>query len=187
MSLEIIPTTSEIKTFVIQVILVALVWVLFYQISLLLFSFLKYNTNVYWIFLPAGIRMFSVFIFGWFGVAGLFLGHVLTNHVETSNQLLYLAVVSSLSPMLAKRICKWFFNIPASLEGLTGRQLLVFTLACAFADASLSSQHFYHIGTFKYDHDFAPLFAGDLLGTLIILYLSKWLLGCVVKIYKPSF
>jgi len=148
---------------------------------------LKYNTNVYWIFLPAGIRMFSVFIFGWSGVAGLFLGHVLTNHAETSNQLLYLAVVSSLSPMLAKRICKWFFNIPASLEGLTGRQLLVFTLACAFADASLSSQHFYHIGTFKYDHDFAPLFAGDLLGTLIILYLSKWLLGCFVKIYKPSF
>jgi len=185
MRLFLIPTISEIKTLCIQVVIVTLVWLIFYRLSLWLFSYFEYNPRVYWIFLPAGIRMISVFIFGWAGVLGLFIGSIITNEVEMSSYVVYLAIISSLAPMVAKRTCQWCFNIPRTLEGLSGRQLLVFSVAGALANALFSSLHFYISGVSKNFNDFVPMFVGDLLGTIIVLYIVKGLLRLAIAIYKP--
>jgi len=185
MRLQLIPTLSGIKTLAIQVATVTLIWVVFYRFSLWLFSYFEYNPRVYWIFLPAGIRMISVFIFGWAGVLGLFIGHLLTNHTETSSQVVYWATISSLSPMLAKRVCKWWYNIPSTLQGLSGKQLLVFAVVGALANALFSSLHFYVSGLSESFNDFIPTFVGDLLGTIIILYLGQALIRLAIALYKP--
>jgi hypothetical protein len=185
MRLQLIPTISGIKTICIQVAIVTLIWVIFYRLSLWLFSYFEYNPRVYWIFLPAGIRMISVFIFGWAGVLGLFIGSVITNEEEMSNYVIYLAMISSLAPMFAKRICKWWFNISSTLQGLTGKQLLVFSVVGALANALFSSLHFYVSSVSESFNDFAPMFVGDLLGTFIILYLVKGLLRLAIALYNP--
>jgi hypothetical protein len=185
MRLQLIPTNSGIKTICIQVAIVTLIWVIFYRLSLWLFSYFEYNPSVYWIFLPAGIRMISVFIFGWAGVLGLFIGSVITNEEEMSNYVIYLAMISSLAPMFAKRICKWLFNISSTLQGLTGKQLLVFSVVGALANALFSSLHFYVSSVSESFNDFAPMFVGDLLGTFIILYLVKGLLRLAIALYNP--
>lgn len=185
MRLQLIPTNSGIKTICIQVAIVTLIWVIFYRLSLWLFSYFEYNPRVYWIFLPAGIRMISVFIFGWAGVLGLFIGSVITNEEEMSNYVIYLAMISSLAPMFAKRICKWWFNISSTLQGLTGKQLLVFSVVGALANALFSSLHFYVSSVSESFNDFAPMFVGDLLGTFIILYLVKGLLRLAIALYNP--
>jgi hypothetical protein len=183
--LESLVTISRIKTLVIEVIAVTLIWVLFYRLSLWIFSYFEYNPRVYWIFLPAGIRMISVFIFGWAGVLGLFIGSVITNDAEMSHYVVYLAAISSLSPMLAIRLCKWCYNITDNLKGLKGKQLIGFALTGAFANALFSSMHFYYSGIPKSVDDFLPMFVGDLLGSIIILYLSQILIRLAVKLYKP--
>lgn len=158
---------------------------LFYRLSLWVFSYFQYNPRVYWIFLPAGIRMISVFIFGWAGVAGLFIGSAITNEEEMSSYVIYLAAISALSPMLVKRTCKWWFNIPSTLQGLTGKQLLVFSIAGAVANSLFSSLYFHLTDTIDTLKSFLPMFVGDLLGTVIIFYLSKAILRFAIAIYKP--
>ena len=185
MHLQLMPTISGIKRLTIEVIAVALTWVLFYRLSLWVFSYFEYNPRVYWIFLPAGIRMISVFIFGWTGVLGLFLGSVITNDAQMSHNVVYLAAISSLSPMLAIRLCKWCYNIPSNLQGLKGKQLMGFALAGAFVNGLFSSLHFYYSGISQSLDSFLPMFVGDLLGTIIIFYLSKVLIKLAIKLYKP--
>ncbi len=129
--------------------------------------------------------MISVFIFGWAGVLGLFIGSIITNEVEMSSYVVYLAIISSLAPMFAKRTCQWCFNIPRTLEGLTGKQLLVFAIAGAVANSLFSSLYFHFTDGMDTLNSFFPMFVGDLLGTLIILYFSKGLLRLSIALYKP--
>ena len=184
MPLDSFLTISRIKTLTIEVIAVTLTWVLFYHLSLWVFSYFEYNPRVYWIFLPAGIRMISVFIFGWAGVLGLFIGSVITNEADMCSYVVYLAAISALAPMVAKRTCKWWFNIPSTLQGLTGKQLLVFAITGAVANSLFSSLYFHFTDGMDTVKNFFPMFVGDLLGTLIILYLSKGLLRLSIALYK---
>jgi hypothetical protein len=184
MRLESFATTASIKTLVIQVIAVTLIWVLFYRLSLWVFSYFEYNPRTYWIFLPAGIRIISVFIFGWVGVLGLFIGSIITNESEISGYVVNLAAISALAPMVAKQTCMWGFNIKATLEGLTGKQLLVFAFAGALSNALFSNLYFYLYGVSERIYDFLPMFIGDLAGTIIILYLSKGLLALTLALHR---
>ena len=178
-------TIVRIKTLAIEVIAVTLTWVLFYRLSLWMFSYFEYSPRVYWVFLPAGIRMIAVFIFGWAGVLGLFIGHAITNHTETTSQIVYWATISSLSPMLAKWVCMRWYNIPSALQGLSGKQLLVFSVAGALANALFSSLHFYSSGVSENLNDLIPTFVGDLLGMIIMLYLCRALIKLAIALHNP--
>ena len=184
MRLKSFVTTASIKTLVLEVVAVALIWVLFYRLSLWVFSYFEYSPRAFWIFLPAGIRIISVFIFGWVGVLGLFIGAIITNEAEISNYVVNLAAISALAPMVAKRICMWGFNIKATLQGLTGMQLLVFAFAGALSNALFSSLFFYIYGVSKNLDHLLPMFIGDLAGTIIILYLSKALLTLTLALHR---
>ncbi len=176
--------TQVIKQQVIEVVAVTALWILFYKFNLWMFSYFEYNPHIYWIFLPAGIRMISVFIFGWTGVLGIFIGSIFTNEAEISNYVMYLAAISALAPMLAKGTCMWWFKIPATLQGLTGKQLLFFAFAGALSNALFSNLYFHLCGLSDSLYDFLPMFIGDLAGTIIILYLSKSLLTLALSLYK---
>ena len=176
--------TQVIKQQVIEVVAVTALWILFYKFNLWMFSYFEYNPHIYWIFLPAGIRMISVFIFGWTGVLGIFIGSIFTNEAEISNYVMYLAAISALAPMLAKRTCMWWFKTPVTLQGLTGKQLLIFALAGAFSNALFSNLYFHLYGLSDSLYSFLPMFIGDLAGTIIILYLSKGLLRLALTLYK---
>lgn len=159
-----------IKQALTQTFIAALIWVFFYQFSTWLFAYFEYNPHVSWVFLPAGIRMLAVFVFGWNGVLGLFLGSIITNDHDIDMAVFEIAFISALAPMLALYICRWSFAIPNSLAGLTGMQLLVFALSGAFANAFLSQLYFHTNDSRLLVYDFIPMFVGDLLGTIIIFY-----------------
>jgi hypothetical protein len=173
-----------IKATIIDVLVVVLTWILFYRMSLWLFAYFEYNPRVYWVFLPAGIRMIAVFIFGWAGVLGLFIGSIITNEVELSGYVIYLAAISAMSPMVAKRACKWWFNIPVTLQGLSSKQLLTFSITGALSNALLSNLYFYFADRTNSLKGFFPMFVGDMLGTLIIFYLIAQILRLVSLLHK---
>jgi len=173
-----------IKSTIIDIFVVVLTWILFYRISLWLFAYFEYNPRVNWVFLPAGIRMLAVFIFGWAGVLGLFIGSVITNEEELSGYVIYLSAISAMSPMLAKRACKWWFNIPVTLQGLSGKQLLAFAVIGALTNALLSNLYFYFATEANSLKGIIPMFVGDLLGTLIIFYLMVKILQLIFLLHK---
>ena len=173
-----------IKSTIIDIFVVVLTWILFYRISLWLFDYFEYNSHVCWVFLPAGIRMIAVFIFGWTGVLGLLIGSVITNEEELSGYVIYLSTISAISPMLAKSACNWWFNIPVTLQGLRGKQLLAFAVIGALTNALLSNLFFYFANETNSLKGIIPMFVGDLLGTLFIFYLVIKILQLIFLLHK---
>lgn len=171
---------------VLELLGVVLLWVCFYHLSQWTFTYFEYNPRVNWVFLPAGIRMMVVFIFGRLGVLGLFIGSALTNEAQLCADVFGLSAVSALSPMLALLACRWFFALPSSLTGLSARQLLAFTLMGALMNAVFSHLYFAYTNTGSSYSAIFPMFFGDLLGSLLVFLLVSKVLQCLTYLSKTA-
>ena len=164
----------------------ALVWACFYHLNMWAFAYFEHNPRVNWLFLPAGIRMIAVFIFGWSGVLGLFVGSALTNEAHLSADVLGLSGVSALSPMLALLACRWFFALPSSLVGLSPRQLIVFSLVGALMNVIFSHLYFFYTDTETSFSTITPMFIGDVLGILLTFLLVSKALQFLIYLSKNT-
>lgn len=153
---------------------VALAYVFVYRFNNWLFDQAKVSDFVSWIFLPAAIRMVAVLLLGWAGVAGLFVGSLLTIVpvlVEDPAHALTLATLSSVMPILAAFAVQKLAGISADLSGLKGRHLFLFGLAGGLVNSVAHITYFV-----LHDANLSPLgtlpamFVGDSIGTLVMLY-----------------
>jgi hypothetical protein len=164
---------------------VALAWVALFQVNVWLFSEIHLTTFISWIFLPAAIRMLAVMIGGWSGALGLFVGAILTNlsllELEPFNVLI-LAALSALGPIVAVHLCTRWLQLPGDFAGLQRSQLLVFAVAGAVFNTFPHNLFFYTTGL-SYDawSGLLPMFVGDLAGTLIVLYLASFSIRMMAK------
>lgn len=178
---------ASLRTALIHSVSVAMIWLFFYHFNAWAFAYFEHNPNVSWVFLPAGIRLLAVFVFGWSGVLGLFVGSIATNENDVDAYVIGLSSISALAPMLAVIICRWSLAIPKSLIGLTGLQLLVFAITGAMTNSFLSQLYFYTPNTsILLPQNFVPMFVGDILGTLIIFFIIAKLIQCLSTRYKPD-
>lgn len=165
-----------------QLLVVATVWVSLYLVNDWLFQFVAVSEYISWVFLPAAVRMLAVLLTGWVGVAGLFVGSLITGFYgfgdSSLGQVVVLAGLSALAPMLAFIVCANFLGLRADLQGLSAMQLVMLSLVCAAFTSGLHSVHLYAFGTVEAFVDaFVPMFVGDLLGTIAVLYVAKILMG----------
>jgi len=164
---------------------VAINWVLLFQINLWIFSELHITGFISWIFLPAAIRMLAVMVGGWAGSLVLFLGAILTNlsllKYEPFN-IVILAGLSTLGPLVAFNLCTRWLKLPQDLAGLQRSQLLVFAVAGAIFNTIPHNFYFYFTGLSPDAWSgVIPMFVGDLAGTLIVLYLASLALRLLTK------
>ncbi len=156
---------------------VAIAWVVLFQVNVWLFSEIHLTGFISWIFLPAAIRMLAVMIGGWAGALGLFVGAILTNlsllELEPLN-VMVLAALSALGPVIAVHLCTRWLQLPGDLSGLQRSQLLVFAVAGAVFNVFPHNLFFYMTGL-SYDawSGVLPMFVGDLTGTMIVLYVAS--------------
>lgn len=152
----------------------ALAYVLFYELNDWLFEQVKISNHISWIFLPAAVRMLSVLLFGWAGVAGLFVGSlavILEVFQAEPVHALSLACLSSVPSLLAARFVQKVTGVGADLAGMTGKHLLVFGLAGGLANSLVHTVYFGgYQGSLEPVHGFVPMFVGDSVGTLLMLY-----------------
>ena len=156
---------------------IALAWFVLFELNTWLFSRIHLTGFISWIFLPAAIRMFAVMVGGWAGALGLFLGAILTNlsllKYEPFN-ILVLAGLSTLGPLVAFNLCTRWLKLPQDLAGLQSSQLLVFAVAGAIFNTIPHNLYFYFTGLSPDAWSgIVPMFIGDLAGTLIVLYLAS--------------
>lgn len=162
---------------------VALAWFCLFHLNNWLFESLSVSALVSWIFLPAAIRMLAVVMFGWAGVLGLFVGSMMTNQLfghASFVAALTMSVLSAIGPWLAFRTCTKWFGLPDDLSGLRPTHLLFLSAAGALLISVPHCVFFYlsGISSSLFDH-MIPMFTGDLIGTLIVLYAAAFLLKLI--------
>ena len=180
------PTTTPFVEWVFSLALaatVAALWVGLFKLNAIFFESIGVSQYISWIFLPAAIRMISVMLFDWIGAAGLFVGAVITSDPVFNHNFsdaIALAGMSALGPVLAVTFCTRWLRMPENFSGLSPRQLTLFGLVGALCNVIPHNIYFYV--TDRVQSPLAgviPMFVGDLLGTVIVLYVSALVLKYV--------
>ena len=167
---------STVQSAALQVLLVACAWMFFYHVSIDGLAYFSFNHETFWIFLPAGIRLVAVILFGWVGVVGLFIGSVLTPDDVPFSHVLLLSAVSALAPQLALLLGRRLLHLSATLASLNPMHLAVLTVMASSVNALLRVGILNCLGNSQPVFNLLPMFVGDLVGTFMIFYLCLALL-----------
>jgi hypothetical protein len=174
-----------------QAATISVVWVILYILNDWLFDHVAISLYASWVFLPAALRMLAVMLCGWVGVLGLFVGSVVTGYythgMTDPGMLVVLAGLSALTPMMAFLVCTRWFGWRADLRGLNATQLVVLSTLVSLFGATLHNLHLLAIGAIEtFGPTFMTMFVGDMVGTFIVLYGAKFLLGLLPLDKQPT-
>jgi len=178
-------TQTQVLTIAASAIAVALLWVLLFRLNRWAFSSIDVTIFISWIFLPAAIRMLAVMVCDWAGALGLFAGAMFTSQADPATTLsdeLVLAFLSASGPLVAFWFCTRLLSLPSNLTGLTARQLLLFATMGAVFNAVPHNIYFYLSDRMSSPIEgLVPMFLGDLLGTVVVLYAVSFALRLMFK------
>ena len=169
-----------------QVLLVACAWMFFYHVSIDMLAYFSFNHETFWIFLPAGIRLVAVILFGWVGVVGLFIGSVLTPDDVPFSHVLLLSAVSALGPKLALITGRRLMHLTPTLVSLKPIHLVVLTLVASSYNALMRVGLMQFLGNSQFLFNLLPMFVGDLVGTFMIFYLAVFGLWLARRWLRPT-
>lgn len=146
-----------------------------------LFRWLEFTPGINWIYLPAGVRLLSTLLFAEAGAVGLLLVSWLVSFLflfpDDPERAFMGGILAALAPWLVYRGASRAWGFEASLGNLTPGRLLVLALVYSVASPLLHHLWFAWRGQGNLLHGFLVMFAGDLAGTLIVLYGIKALLA----------
>ena len=91
------------------VALTAVGYIALFELNELLFSAFSFSTGVDWIYMPSGLRLAFVLIFGGWGALGIGFATITIDLFHYFNGDVFMAVITGLisggSPLLARKIC----------------------------------------------------------------------------------
>ena len=163
---------STVRSAALQILMVACAWIIFYHLSIDVLAYFAFNDETFWIFLPAGIRLVAVILFGWVGVVGLFIGNMLTPDNFSFGHVLLLSAVSALSPKLALISGRRLLHLSPTLASLNPFHLVVLALMASSYNALMRVGLINLLGKSQPLFNLLPMFVGDLVGTFMIIYLA---------------
>lgn len=159
------------------IVAVGLLFFLVRTLNLALFSSIDEDDLTHLVYLPAGIRLLAVAIYGRLGIVGILFGWFLCYFFEDDKTLLEslcLGLISGLTAYLALQIWQKLFQIKESLDGLTSRLAIILVLISAVFSAFIRYLYLYSIDPLTpFGAVFLVGFTGDILGAFIVLYFIK--------------
>lgn len=137
-----------------------------------------------WIYLPSGLQLVFVLVFLNLGVFSIVLASCaigLVHHAGMdTTTVLGAGLISGLAPWLARLICLDAFKLDTELQHLKASDLV--KMAASFAALEAVLQQMWLSGRDP-SVDFlgatAAMFASHLLGTLVLLYVAKYLINLI--------
>ncbi|MDL2357964.1 MAG: hypothetical protein QFF03_22160 [Pseudomonadota bacterium] len=147
-----------------------------------LFARFELVPGINWIYLPAGMRLLCVLLFGDAGVLGLLLVSWLVCFFyffpDDYLRSFMGGVLAAAAPWLANRVAQQALGLRATLTNLSPARLLACILMYSLASPLLHHLWFAVHGDRQHLlHSFLVMFVGDLTGTLIVVYTAKGLLA----------
>jgi len=144
----------------------------------------KYDLGVSWIYLPAGLRLFLILIFGLAGAIGFaiatfaisFFGVFLLDLVTCIG----IGAISGFAPLLAKWVVVSNIPINNDLSNLSLQKIIFCVAVYAFMSAGLHQYWFVLRGleSGSLDH-FLVMFVGDIAGSILLIALIKYSIDLV--------
>ncbi len=164
---------------VLSVLLSGLLYFGFFFLNDWLFSGLEAHPGANWIYLPAGLRLLNTLLLGGEGAIGLLLASLALSFGVVHDDPVTAAVspfISAGVPYLVYRLAL-AKGLPSTLEQLSPTYLSALIFLHAVATSGLHSLWYAMRGVSQsFLSGFSVMFIGDLMGTLIIIYLIKLLL-----------
>lgn len=174
------------------ILISGLLFIAFFDVNDWAFADMEYREGVNWIFLPAGFRVVLVLVMGLPASVGIMLGTWFIDRegfqASQPSLILLNGVVSGFTPWIIMKMMERRGKFGTQLRLLNSTQLLNFTLMYAAGNAVL-----HELGWWLMDHasvnlwvDIWPMFIGDAVGALIMLYAFKGLLGMLKPAARTS-
>ena len=170
-------------------IVCALVYALLFYANDWLTAFLEVAPGVNWIYLPAGLRLFLVLIFGLSGAIGIAIASTLiTLGRDLSDDIIGIVgigLISGFGPYLARLLVIRNLKINADLSNLNIQMIAISVLVFALLSAGLHQLWFVLIGipSGSFSNAVAMLI-GDILGALLFISICKFGIDLYKKFVK---
>lgn len=160
----------------------ALAYYLLFLLNNIIFSGLGYSEGVNWIYLPSGLRLAFVLIFTGWGTIGIALSSIYISYQYQFNGDLITIVgagtISGFAPWLARLVCIDKLKLDVELRNLTASTLLKVSGIFAVLSPVLHQLWYTWRGqTDNFIASTAVMALGDFVGTFVMLYLTKMLIG----------
>ncbi|BDX20818.1 hypothetical protein TUM22923_01390 [Polynucleobacter sp. TUM22923] len=176
-------------------------WLAAICISLLAYSILFYLNNwltqhlsfsfgVNWIYLPAGLRLFLVLIFGFPGALGIVLGSFFISYTGENppdlTSCIGIGLISGFAPYLARVFVLNNIQVTPDMSNFSLPKLSACILIFSLLSAGLHQwwfaiRGFDDAGTFNH---FIAMLVGDILGTILLIAVIKYGLDLVRPINR---
>lgn len=168
----------------------AVLFVLFFQLNGWVFASLTYSDGISWVFLPEGFRVILVLVFGLPGAIGLMLGTWYIDsamHTTANDFPFFNGLVSGFTPWVVMKVLTLQGWLQPQLQSMSARKLLQLTLI--FSAASALSHQLVWWWLERPDAniwvDVWPMFIGNALGALLMLYGFKFALDRLQQLRTP--
>jgi len=163
---------------IIIVLASAIAYYLVFYLNKLFFNVYEFSFGVNWIFIPSGIQLLLVLVAVIEGSLGIVLASFLIGlesyYLDSIIRTSITALISGLSPLLARKICFDFLGIDRELRNITFKAILKMSVVFAFLSASVHQLwFFYNDKSDAFLQNLLVMAIGDLLGTAIVLACIK--------------
>lgn len=192
---------STQRRFLQYVLISAAAWCCFVPFYNLLFSWTEYIPGINWVYLPHGLRMILVLLFGIPGAVGFSLGAAVLRftllpegdigwalHVCVA-VIPGLAAWSAVALILRNWPGRELRSMSASAMGaVRGRDLLLIAFVSATFNSAghAAAWWMFAEGSLEPANRYSSMFVGDLLGAILLLYILKGLFRALDQPHSPS-
>lgn len=147
---------------------------------------LKYDLGVSWIYLPAGLRLFLILIFGLAGAIGIAAASFAISYFGVFPPDLItcigIGLISGFAPLLAKWVVVSNTHISNDLSNLSLQKMIFCILVYALVSAGLHQWWFVarDLESGSLNH-FLVMFAGDIAGSILLIVLIKYSIDLIKR------
>ena len=164
-------------------------WAFFIEIQYAVFDFAKQTTGIGLIFIPAGVRLGLILIFGRWGALGVALANMFVFGDEFNAKSFFevglISAIAGFAPLLAVYISFRLLRISRTLAELEPYHLPIISLIAALVSAIAHNVAFVALGYQTSENwltNIIMMVFGDFLGCFIVL-LVMW---CTIKLIRLS-
>jgi hypothetical protein len=146
----------------------------------------KYDLGVSWVYLPAGLRLFLILIFGLAGAIGIAVASFAISYFGVFPPDLItcigIGLISGFAPLLAKWVVVSNTHISNDLSNLSLQKIIFCILVYALVSAGLHQWWFVmrDLESGSLNH-FLVMFVGDVAGSILLIVLIKYSIDLIKR------
>jgi hypothetical protein len=176
--------------FLVGVLISALLYSALFFFNDWLTGTLKYDLGVSWIYLPAGLRLFLILIFGLAGAVGIAVASFAISYfgvfIPDLVTCIGIGLISGFAPLLAKWLVVSNIPINNDLSNLSIQKIILCIVVYALVSSGLH-QYWFELRDLESGslNHFLVMFIGDIAGSVLLIALIKYSID-LLKRSKPK-